>query len=194
MIVTMFATGEPSSRSQIVEALQNLHASSDRYLSDLPLSVFVAPQGSKWSPADHVRHLSKSTLPLVRALALPKVLLALRFGLRSRPSRPFVEVRSTYLKRLQEGVTAGRFAPSPQDAPDAQAWREQVMSSWRTTASGLHAVLGRWSEGALDRYRLPHPALGLLSVREMLFFTLYHNSHHLNLLAQRIESPEESSA
>jgi hypothetical protein len=31
----------------------------------------------------------------------------------------------------------------------------------------------------LDRLRLPHPGLGLLTVREMLLFTLYHNTHHV---------------
>jgi hypothetical protein len=34
-------------------------------------------------------------------------------------------------------------------------------------------------------YRLPHPLLGKLTVREMLFFTVYHNAHHLDQVASR---------
>jgi hypothetical protein len=36
-----------------------------------------------------------------------------------------------------------------------------------------------WSEDDLDNHRLPHPLLGKLTVREMLFFTLYHIQHHM---------------
>jgi hypothetical protein len=53
------------------------------------------------------------------------------------------------------------------------------------TAAALHAALGRWGERSLDRLRLPHPALGTLTVREMLLFTLYHNLHHVLVVARR---------
>ena len=42
--------------------------------------------------------------------------------------------------------------------------------------------LGNWSEKDLDKYKLPHPLLGKLTVREMLFFTIYHNEHHLKAM------------
>lgn len=183
------------SQPDIVESLQRLHAESDTYLSALPLDTFVRPQGRKWSPADHVRHLSKATYPLVRALSLPRALLFLRFGIQFRPSRPFSQIRAVYREQLDAGATAGRFAPAPQPVPpDARAWREDVMMSWRSAASALHAGIRLWPESSLDRFRLPHPVLGRLSVREMLFFTLYHNAHHLNLLAGRIDGTDGSRA
>jgi hypothetical protein len=43
----------------------------------------------------------------------------------------------------------------------------------------------RWSEAELDAYRLPHPLLGRLSVREMMFFTLLHNRHHQAVAERR---------
>jgi hypothetical protein len=46
--------------------------------------------------------------------------------------------------------------------------------------------MGGWSERQLDRIRLPHPVLGKLSVREMLFFTLYHNQHHIEAVKRRL--------
>ena len=42
------------------------------------------------------------------------------------------------------------------------------------------------SQADLDRYRLPHPLLGKLTVREMLFFTVYHNYHHVRSVADRL--------
>ncbi len=182
-----FATGEPFSGAEIGAAMVRLHEESERYLAAIPAAEFALAQGEKWSPAEHVRHLAKSTYPLVRAVGLPKLLLGLRFGRSAADSRRFVAVRADYRRLLQEtGATAGRFAPSPRPAPaDPEAWQREVLAAWRGAVEGLVAAIPRWSEPALDRYRLPHPLLGRVTVREMLFFTLYHNAHHLHLVASR---------
>jgi len=182
-----FATGAPRSGAQITAELLRLHEECETYLRTLPADVFVQPQGAKWSPAEHVRHLSKSVRPVALALGLPRFILWLRFGRGSAGSRSFEVMRETYLARLAAGATAGRFTPSPQPPPkDAAAWREAVLSSWRAASADLRARIAGWDEPALDRYLLPHPALGGLTVREMLFFTLYHSAHHLNLVAGRV--------
>jgi hypothetical protein len=46
--------------------------------------------------------------------------------------------------------------------------------------------IGTWSETDLDRYRLPHPLLGRLTVREMLFFTVQHLAHHASKVEARL--------
>ncbi|MBP7589599.1 MAG: DinB family protein [Thermoanaerobaculia bacterium] len=183
----LFATGEPFSAAEIVAAMTRLHAESETYLAAIPAAEFAAPQGEKWSPADHVRHLAKSTYPLVGALGLPKLLLGLRFGRSRTGSRSLLEIREIYRATLREtGATAGRFAPSAQAAPaDPAAWQQEVLAKWRGAVSGLALRIPRWSEPALDRYRLPHPLLGQLTVREMLLFTVYHNVHHLEQVAGR---------
>ncbi len=183
----LFATGEPHSAAEIAAAMKHLHAESERYLLGVPAGEFAAPQGEKWSPADHVRHLAKSTFPLVPALGLPKFLLGLRFGRAVADSRGFAALREDYRARLREtGATAGRFAPSPRPLPgDLEAWQREVLGSWRGAVLGLAGKIPRWSEPALDRYLLPHPLLGKLTVREMLLFTVYHNAHHLEQIASR---------
>ena len=42
-----------------------------------------------------------------------------------------------------------------------------------------------WKESDLDKYVLPHPLLGKISLREMLYFTDFHILHH-NTLAKTI--------
>lgn len=49
----------------------------------------------------------------------------------------------------------------------------------------LVEALRKWNEKSLDKLRLPHPLLGKLTVREMTFFTLYHDRHHLRSVRQR---------
>ncbi len=188
-----FETGDPSSKPDLLAALERLNEASQRYVAGLPARVFVQPQGEKWSPADHVRHLSKSTFAVARGLGLPKLVLLALFGPGSGASLSLPGLREIYLARLRAGGKAGRFAPSPRPIPvDTEAYRDQVLASWRTAASELRAKADGWAEAALDRYRLPHPLLGRLTVREMLFFTLYHNAHHLNLVASRVQ-PDETA-
>jgi hypothetical protein len=182
----MFDTGEPVHGAEISQALRGLHAESTEYLDRMPTTEFFEAQASKWSPAQHARHLHKSVRPLVMALALPRVLLWLRFGMHRGASRTFAEVRDTYRARLALGYGANPYAPSPRAVPaDADAWRRDIMHQWSASVNALAAAIGRWSERARDRYRLPHPLLRALSVREMLFFTLYHNAHHVRLVAAR---------
>jgi hypothetical protein len=38
--------------------------------------------------------------------------------------------------------------------------------------------IDRFSETQLDQLILPHPLLGKLTLREMLYFTIYHVQHH----------------
>jgi len=42
----------------------------------------------------------------------------------------------------------------------------------------LVSVAEKWNEDELDQYQLPHPILGKLTIREMLYFTIYHNLRH----------------
>ena len=83
-----FEAGQPASQPEIIAQFAQVHEACDRFALSLPAAEFVQPQGEKWSPADHVRHLAKSTFPVAKALRLPKPLLLALFG----ASRPIVAV------------------------------------------------------------------------------------------------------
>jgi hypothetical protein len=155
------------------------------WLSLAPEDFFSAVEGT-WSPADHLRHLIKSNRPVARALELPRPVLLLRFGFTRRASRSYSAMCATYREALGAGLQAGRFTPSPlPSARHTGAERARALEQWSDTLTTLRLATRKWSEGALSRLRLPHPGLGLLTVREMLFFTLYHNTHHVLGVATR---------
>ncbi|HEX7184935.1 MAG TPA: DinB family protein [Thermoanaerobaculia bacterium] len=177
---------EPFTKPELVRELRSLHEQSTAFWSSFSSPELFAPIGEAWSPADNIRHLLKSNRPVVRALSLPRPALLLRFGLTLRSSRSYSQMRETYLAALARGVTAGRFAPAPEPFPDdPEAARRALMEQRHAIATALESALQSWGERALDRFRLPHPALGNLTVREMLFFTLYHNLHHVQNVARR---------
>ena len=182
----LFETGEPYSRPELLAALRRLDDAGEAYLVAMPGAEFFEPQGSAWSPSGHLRHLAKTARPVARALTLPRLMLALRFGVHRGTSAPFESLRARYLDRLAAGVDAGRFAPSERPRPtDTARGRDEVLAEWHAANRALETAALSWRERALDRYRLPHPALGLLTLREMLAFTVYHTAHHLKRIAER---------
>ena len=90
-------------------------------------------------------------------------------------------VRETVEEAFREVVRARarREGLSPEER------RERVLSRWKQGTEGLERAVPRWGDGALDRLRLPHPVLGKLTVREMLFWYHYHNHHHLCRVRER---------
>lgn len=184
---TVFEIPSPTTQSELATALTALHEEIGAYMASFSTAAFFAPQGEAWPPATHVRHLTKSIRPLARAMGLPRPVLWLRFGPARRPSRSFEEMRDFYRGRLAEGIQAGRYTPSPQrkDGLSAEDWQAQILDYFKIAGRDLDKALARWKERALDRYRLPHPALGKLTVREMLYFTLYHNHHHASRVRER---------
>lgn len=183
-----FETGSPSTGEEIRAAAQALHGEIVQFLGGIPTDIFFAPQGQSWSPAWHVRHLMKANFPVARALRLPKLVPRLLFGAAPELSRTFGKLREDYRARLAAGGQAGRFAPSDKPLPqDLAAWRQEIGAVYERSVTDWITASHRWSEKDLDRVRLPHPLLGKLTVREMLFFTLYHNAHHTAIVARRLE-------
>ncbi|HEU4830112.1 MAG TPA: DinB family protein [Gemmatimonadales bacterium] len=182
----MFDTGEPYARGELVAALRELEVAGMANLASMPGVEFFEAQGSAWSPAEHVRHLAKSARPVARALDVPRIVLAFRFGLHRGRSPSFADLRGRYLAQLAAGATAGRFTPTRRSLPgDLDVGRDATLSEWRDANRALEAALAGWAERSLDRYRLPHPVLGPLTLREMMMFTVYHSSHHLRRIAER---------
>ncbi len=184
-----FDPGAPFTAPELQRALRAVVDEGTAFLATLSDEEFFRPQGDRWSPAEHVRHLRKGSAPLARALPLPVWMIQLRFGRHRGPSRPYHELRTSYLGVLAAGGQAGEFAPSPEPAPeDPAARRAEIIRQWRDTNEALIKAASGWSESALDRAQGLHPLLGMLSVRELLEFTVYHTTHHLRLVASRVGS------
>lgn len=182
----MFETGEPYAGTELVTSVRAVVAEGNAYLATIPAPEFFEPQGPAWSPSEHVRHLAKSARPVATALGAPRIALALRFGIHRGQSPPFADLRARYLAQLAAGGKAGRFTPGAEPRPaDPEAARGEIVARWLEASHALETALGRWDERSLDRYRLPHPLLGPLTMREMMAFTVYHTAHHLRRVAER---------
>ncbi|MGD9719624.1 MAG: DinB family protein [Pirellulales bacterium] len=177
----------PESRDQLMVALDTVNSQASALWDAIPPERFFEPPADGgWTAAQNVVHLIWSTSPVTTALGLPRWVLRLLFGKAAIPSRSFVEVRAAYRALLAEGGQAGRYGPAARPLPsDPLAARQQLLNKWRDVVPRLIAATRRWDETSLDRYRLPHPLLGKLTMREILYFTLYHLGHHATHVAAR---------
>ncbi|HSE37429.1 MAG TPA: DinB family protein [Blastocatellia bacterium] len=118
---------------------------------------------------------------------LAALALHVLFGSASAPSDSYHRLRDRYWEVLAGGAMAARFAPKVARVPnDLGAWQQELLAQCRDSVSRLRQAAARWSESDLDVYRLPHPLLGKLTLREMLFFTLYHFAHHEANVVRRL--------
>jgi hypothetical protein len=176
----------PASRHELVAALEAVHAQATALWDRFPAREFyAAPAVGGWSPAQNVAHLVRSTSAVTQALRLPRLILRLLFGASRRPSRTFAELRADYKSALAAGAGAGEYAAPELHPADEAAERQRLLARWRKLLPALRTLILRWDENSLDRYRLPHPILGKLTVREMLYFTVYHIGHHAEIVAKR---------
>jgi hypothetical protein len=184
-----FTPSEPGTRDEIITQIREIHRASTSLWGSFSTDAFFAPVGNGWSPAGNVRHLNKSMKPLARALRLPRFLLRLLFGKADRQSRTFAGLRDTYLGVLAKGGGAGSFAPEAAvELGKNDNDRATLMATRESVTKSLTDAIGRWNDADLDRYRLRHPLLGKLTVREMLLFTVYHNYHHVRSVASRLDA------
>ncbi len=174
-----------TNRREIIEALEAVHEVGVDYWARFDTAEFFARIDGSWSPAEHVRHLTRSMTPLLPVLRLPRMALRVMFGRAAAPSRSYEQLQARYATALADGGTAGRYAPSPEGADGTIIRRNAIMDNHSETLRGLTQAMERWTETELDAYRLPHPLLGRLTVREMMLFTLLHNQHHVDVCERR---------
>ena len=178
---------EPKTRDEIIASLESVHRQATAiWLRFPPRNFYSGPSVGGWSPAQNIEHLIKSAGPVALALRLPRITLRLLFGTARAKSRSFAQVRQAYRTVLNEGAQAGRFGPRDDHTPDNfTVERQRLLAKWEKVLPRLSGAIRGWDEASLDRYRLPHPLLGKLTVREMLYFTLFHLAHHAEIVAGR---------
>ena len=141
-----------------------------------------APEAGKWSTGQHVRHLIQSTQPINQALRMPRIALRSMFGTNNREERTYDELVAKYHTKLAAGGTAsGRF--QPEEIQNDQ--KVELIDELRTELGRLTAIIAEWREKKMSELLLPHPLLGKLTIREMLYFTVYHTEHHFKILDKR---------
>ncbi len=166
-------------RNAIHAALLQHHADFIACVQAIPSDRRHTSPSGKWSPAQQLDHILRSVAPVQMAMGLPKWFLRLAFGKPNRAARSYDVLVQRYQEKLAAGGRAsGRFVPT--DTPARSV--ERMSADLRTVVAALTKRVNNWSDQDLDTTLLPHPLLGKLTMREMLYFTIYHVQHHQRLV------------
>ncbi len=169
-------------KTALLRNLENSYVVLIDSLESLPEGLIGKPLApGKWSIGQHAAHLVLSTRPLNKALRMSKSGLNAAFGMKGeRPERSVEAMVAEYGAALAKGLQApARFVP--EEIRDEQ--KNSLIADLRQELADLVSAIETWEESDLTDCVLPHPALGSLTVREMLFFTIYHTRHHTKTVA-----------
>jgi hypothetical protein len=163
-------------KKEIITHLTQRHQQFADYISSLNDKDFTfSLSNEKWTAGQQIDHIFRGVSVLARGLLLPKWFIKLIFGKANRPSKSYEDLVKKYHLKLESGGRAsGRFIPKPVEAKEKQMMINKTLDS----VSKLCKRLENYSEQELDKFILPHPLLGKVTLREMMYFTIYHVEHH----------------
>jgi hypothetical protein len=171
-------------KGEIQQLLRDNHFRFIQQINDLPEGDFLRSSNGKWTPGQQLEHIVKSVRPVNLALGLPGFLLKIIFGKANRASRSYDELIQKYHARLAAGgKSSAPFIPKSVVVAD----RERLLKKLQALTTSLISRADSYSENQLDAFILPHPLLGKLTLREMLYFTIYHVEHHEKQVEQNLK-------
>ena len=163
-------------KQEIIRQLQQRHLAFTTYVCSLNENDFMfSLNNEKWAAGQQLEHIYLAVKPLSDGILLPKFVLGLVFGKSNRPSNSYDGIVEKYQAVLANGGKAGKsFIPKSV----AFAEKENIKSKLQKKLDRLCAYLNKYTEEELDHQVIPHPLLGKLTMREMMYFTIYHVQHH----------------
>lgn len=160
---------------ELQQKLKESHAHFMTTIRNVSDADFTKSVDSKWSAGQQLEHIVKAVSPVNLAFSLPRPVVRLLFGKANRPSRTYDELVTKYQSKLSQGERASRrFTPDLVHLHQ----REALFQKLDGLVSALAKKIAGYSEEQLDVLLLPHPLLGKLTLREMIYFTIYHAGHH----------------
>ena len=173
-------------KTGICQELKTQHERFIAALRSLSYEDFQRKTGNKWTAGQQLEHIVKSVRQVDKAFGMPLPVLKTKFGLLQRPSVSYKKVVKDYLKVLEENpdyVLPEHF--SPEEIPFES--RDEKLEELIKLINSLSSHVLKIKEEELDSHILPHPVMGKLSLREVLYFKIYHVQHHEKQILQNLK-------
>lgn len=168
------------SKAQIITELKQSFNELLETAGKVPEESYNLPKDNKWSTGENIQHLVTSTKMTRLPFSLPKPFVRLLYGKPNRASKTFDGLVHKYQTKLQEGGKA-----SGPYVPKKRVYRkDELHQKLKTEGDKLVSAIEKTKEEHLDEYVIAHPLLGKISLRELCYFTIYHNQHHCETIRE----------
>jgi hypothetical protein len=170
-------------KETIKKELTEKHKEFVDYINSLSDDDFLNTKNNqKWSAGQHLEHLYLSVRPVNLALFLPKFFMRLFFG-KPAEKRTYEQLVNDYQNVLKNGGKAGElYIPKSVSISNKQ----NLIINLTKIVVALNRKIDKISEEDLDKHILPHPLIGKTTIREMLYFTIYHVQHHQKAIKENL--------
>lgn len=167
-------------KPELIDAFHQRHLELINYIIPLTEAQFTFKKNGKWTAGQQLSHVHLTLLPFPGVLSSKEFILE-RFGKINRPAWSYETVIANYFKtslQSPEKFLPGEIAPEQ---------KQIIAEEMKRVLLVIGELLEQFTEEELDTLSLPHPLLGILSIREMFYLISYHPSHHLAQTKQCVE-------
>jgi len=172
-----------NSKTIIINSLNVSVEQFNELILNLNKEEFETNMNNKWSAGQDLFHLIKLLRILNIAYLIPKPLLGLMYGINKSEQRSFDHLQTLYKKALENGAKSpAMYIPAPVLFEN----RNSLLQKHRILNERFIEKLNKHTDAELDKFRLPHPILGKVSLRELAIFTSFHTIHHFELLKVKL--------
>jgi uncharacterized damage-inducible protein DinB len=170
-------------KETIKKELTEKHKEFVDYIDSLSDNDFLNTKNNqKWSAGQHLEHIYLSVRPVNLALLFPKIFIRLLYGKPSN-TRTYKHLVNDYQKVLKNGGKAGALY-IPKSVSISK--KQNLINNLTKLVVVLNRKIDKLSEADLDTHILPHPLIGKTTIREMLYFTIYHVQHHQKAIKENL--------
>jgi hypothetical protein len=171
-------------KEDIITELYRSHKKFVNYIRTLSADDYTySHENLKWAPYQDLEHHKKVLKKIVLALSIPSFILKLIYGKSNNPSLSYDKTLKLYQIRVNDGAKSTKeFTPSK----TLRAHLEQDCIELISTLEKLLLKVGELDEHDLDSILLPHPILGTITLREMLYFCKIHVEMHHEICKKNI--------
>lgn len=167
----------------IINSLTEKYGDFVSFINVLTTDKYLYSHKEKWTAEQQLEHIILCVKPLVQVFNMDKENIRKTFGQTDKKSRSYEIVLKEYIEKLTSGEKAPeRFIPKE----SFSITKETLTSTLQNLIKELSLSVDSFSEQELDSLLIPHPLLGSLTLREMLYNAIYHVEHHQNLAKQNL--------
>lgn len=169
----------------LIEQFKVAKIKMTQFFLNLDEDTFFLKPKEGWSPLENINHLQSSTSPVTIFLRKEFRIMLFLFG-RGSSRKSTEEIIEIYKSRLSTGSGAGIFTPFGILHFSIPGKKQFEINQLESSIESIIQSLPSWKEEELDDTCIPHPILGIIPMREMLYFTLYHIYHHSSKIQERL--------
>lgn len=162
-------------KAEIKNVLEKRYSDFTEYIGGLSNEEFLFADQSKWSAGQQLKHIVLCVNPLVQVFGMPNTMIKQNFGTTESPGRTYDKLLGDYLEKLNQGGKApNKYVPEIVSENE----KPELMKNLSKLIEKLNTEIENFTEKELDTLCIPHPLLGNISLREMLYNAIYHVEHH----------------